>query len=375
MGSSSIHLRSNVSGFAEEKAAKENHTVWYPSSTEQTLQKLWNETSKFPVDYSCPNMSGAVSFKFYLFSSEKSNLTSDGFDRCIVVLGLIIGFLGFVGNSATIFKILWDKKFHTPTFIALACLAVPDLLNIINVCLSRFSNLPLYIRNNYISPECVSAFIIVYFLYETIYTSSSAHIVFLCLIRYLLTVHPLKAKIRLTRIMVMRCSIMIWIFCSLFSASISIIISGHGKISTDEGKIRSIASFSTRIAVSGLLSICAIVTIHILKMKALKHSSTTKGINRKMHIIISIILLIFTCFQIFRITCFISGLSKSFSFEHSMFSENHYPYVHDIVFLLVLLNFACNPYLLFFASMIVSCRKRFHPTKSTNVRINERHFF
>ncbi|XP_062595349.1 kappa-type opioid receptor-like [Saccostrea cucullata] len=375
MGSSSTNLRWNVSGFAEEKAAKEIHTVWYSSSIEQTLQNRWNETSKFPADYNYPNMPGTNSIKFYLFSSENSNLTSDGFDKCIVVLGLIIGFLGFIGNSATIFKILCDKKFHTPTYIAIACLAVPDLLNIINVCLSRFSNLPLYIRNKYISSECVLAFIIVYFLTETIYTSSSAHIVFLCLIRYLLTVHPLKAKIRLTRIMVIRCSIMIWIFCSLFSASILIMILGQGKFSTDEGRIRSIASFSTRIAVSGLLSICAIVTIHMLKMKALKHSSTTKGINRKMHIIISIILLIFTCFQIFRITCFIVGLSKSFSFEHSMFSGNHYPYAHDIVFLLGLLNFACNPYLLFFASMIVSSRKCFHPTKSTNVRMNERHFF
>ncbi|XP_062595255.1 type-1 angiotensin II receptor A-like [Saccostrea cucullata] len=221
---------------------------------------------------------------FHLFNSNAIEWTSEWFEKLTVVLVLIIGLLGFVGNVVTICTVLCHKKFHTPTFVAISCLALSDTLNIIKMFLDKFSNWNVYF---YVQLKLERDFwVIIISLMQTIEYCSNIYIVFLAMIRYLLTVQPLESKIRLTASIVMVCSIMIWLYASLFSAFIFVMIFFIFKNSPRQFEMRRLLIIIINILWE-LLSLCAIIIIHTKKMKALKNSSVRNNIYRRMNETIS----------------------------------------------------------------------------------------
>ncbi|XP_062620051.1 olfactory receptor 1E16-like [Saccostrea cucullata] len=330
LGNTSIAAEWNSLKLYEDTIQNDISSFWHYVPEEEISEQSWNKTQ---------NQSD-VSFKFFLFGSCSSKLTSEMFHKSIVLLGLIIGFLGLVGNVVTVFKILYDKKFHTPTFVVIGCIAFSDLLFIVFTFVLKFSNLPYYIFS-----QSYNGFITVRILYGTIFYSSVTHIVLLSVIRYLLIAYPLQSKIQLTPAVIVRCSLVVWVFSSLFSALISI------PLMVDS--IKTLSMLLIRITYSGLC-ICAILTLHILKMKALRKSSIPTSVSRKMNVIILIILLVFICYQI----AYIVFKSASIMLNIETISMNYFVYITDVFFIIGNLNYSCNPYILFFASILCSRRKR-----------------
>ncbi|XP_062609704.1 melanocyte-stimulating hormone receptor-like [Saccostrea cucullata] len=344
----------NSSHIDKETKLNYNSTFWYSlvSPVDQTLQRSLNERKDSSDEFSdIYDFFNVHNLTFHLFNSNAFSLTSEGFEKSTTVLALIIGILGFVGNIVTICTVSCYKKFHTPTFVAISCLALSDALNIIIIFLEKFLALFSYL---YIQMSVYRGsfwYMVASFLPEAIVNCSSAHIVFLSIIRYLLVAQPLESKVRLTASIVLACSVMIWFYSSLFTAFILIMLFTILKYYPSQYRIMKLTFVIIRV-VWGLFSLCAIVIIHIKKMKALKMSSVTNSIHRRMNVVISIILIVFVCYQISCMYIYISALFY-FIFGNSILFMNLL-YSYNIVVLLGLLNFSCNPYILFFASMIVS---------------------
>ncbi|XP_062615304.1 neuromedin-U receptor 2-like [Saccostrea cucullata] len=333
---------SNMNGDTE---LNHNTTVWISGlfPLDRNPHRTWNETQSdfdFIKDFT---------LSFQLFNSYNIDLISYEFEKSVKISALIILILGFVGNVVTICTVLCYKKFHTPTFIAIGCLAFFDTLNIISGFLQHFSTLATYLHNQHVvfdRPFLVMTF---YLLREIIFTCSCSYIVFLSMIRYLFIVHPLQSKIRLSASIVMAMSAMIWIFFSLFSAFKVILITTITKDLSFQNKIMHLNSL-IMYTLCGLLSICAIIIIHIKKVKALKNSFVANNIHRRMNVTISIILSVFICFQI----SVLMHKSALFAFSFNFIPRTLVAYTSFLQFLLGTLNYSCNPYMLFFASQIIS---------------------
>ncbi|XP_061195498.1 type-1 angiotensin II receptor-like [Saccostrea echinata] len=363
MVNTSLPFKWNPTTFDKETTLNHTYSEFrYSMSplTVQPLQKFWNETQNFSAEHNYDgyyNKDATVSLKFFLIDSRRIDLTSERFQKSIVGLSLILGLLGFLGNVVTISKILCDKKLHTPTYVAIGCLAFPDTLNIVTLYLTKFSNLALYAAQKYVFFGSIFEFITVNFLFETIAYSSSSHIIFLSIIRYLLTVHPLRSKVRITASFVMCCSVVVWILCLVPSTLTLLMILWSGRYSIDKMRITSIPFVLMRVALCGLIPICVIIALHLLKMKALRKSSVTNSISKRMDVIISIILSVFICYQISKLLFSVVALSLLFSMENSPFSITHHAYTFDIAVLFGFLNFSCYPYILFLSSMILTYNK------------------
>ncbi|XP_062573899.1 uncharacterized protein LOC134235768 [Saccostrea cucullata] len=315
------------------------------------IQGSWKETEHGSSNYY--DFLKEFSVSFYLFNARAIGLTSEEFEKSTTILALIIGILGFVGNIVTICTILCHKKFHTPTFVAIGCLAFFDMLNIISAMLDKFSTLVTYLKIQHLVFDRAFGIAIGYFLRDILFSCSSSQIVFLYMIRYLLTVHPLQSKIRLTPSIVLACSVMICTFLSLFSAFRLIIITTIIKDPLHLYKIIRLIS-GIIYTLLGLLSICAIIIIHIKKEKALKISPITNNIHRKMNVTISIILSVFICFQISVLIYNSVFFAYKLHNDNNNISETFLLYTYYVALLFAFLNFSSNPYILFFASQIVS---------------------
>ncbi|XP_062607082.1 trace amine-associated receptor 5-like [Saccostrea cucullata] len=311
-----------------------NRTIWF------AMLSSMDGTHTYKTDFTV---------SFFLFDPKIIAETSEGFEKSIAILTLIIGLLGFVGNIVTIFKIVCDKRLHTPTFLAIGCLALPDTLNIIGIFVRKFSDLFIYVVIQHDYNESMFEFLTFYFLDQTFISCSTAHIVFLAMIRYLLIVHPLESKVRLTVPIVMSCSVMIWIYSLLLSAFILIIIATITEDSIDRsGKI--MYTFSILSILRGWLAICAIIIMHIKKVMALNMSSVTNTICLRMNVIICIILsvyvfslipfMLFTCYSLYVVN------------TDSLLSFSFVIYMYDICLIFGIFNFSCNPYVIFWASHI-----------------------
>ncbi|XP_062619858.1 melanocyte-stimulating hormone receptor-like, partial [Saccostrea cucullata] len=190
--------------------------------------------------------------------------TSEGFEKSTTILILTIGLLGFVGNIVTIIKISRDKRFHTPTYLAIRCLALPDTLNIITFILILIAMIMMIMEDSFDRIKTIS------------YTLS---------------------------------------FLSIFQ---------------------------------GLIAISAIIIIHIKKVKALRMSSVTNTIRRRMNVIICIILsiYIFSRIPLLLFMCY----SFYVLFTGNLFSVIFNMYIYNTSLLFGILNFSCNPYIIFLAS-------------------------
>ncbi|XP_062577466.1 thyrotropin-releasing hormone receptor-like [Saccostrea cucullata] len=337
-----------------------NNSFWSSmlSSTDGTLRKSWNKSkSVYDKNISYNDFEVFSTVSFFLFNPSSIADTSEGFEKSIAILILIIGVLGFVGNIVTIFKIRCAKHLHTPTFLAIGCLALPDTLNIFCIFVRKFSDLYSYLLYQPAYNQSSIGFITYSFLDDTLISCSTAHIVFLAMIRYLLIVHPLESKIRLTIPIVMTCSLMIWIYSSLLTAFILIIISTIIEDSKDRTNTISDAFGFYRIF-RMLLSVSAILFIHIKKLRALKMSSNsvTNSIRRKMNVIISIILSIYI-FSLMPLMVLIPHLLHV-RLTGSPFGRTFVSYTYNTSLLFGIFHYSCNPYILFLASHIISKRSQ-----------------
>lgn len=132
------------------------------------------------------------------------------FDRAFTCVTFTIAFFGFVGNLATIGKIVRDPKFHSPTFAAIGLLALADFLSVTCFSLVYMTNLARLWWNFYV-------------IMFISFVSSYLHVCLLTAVRYLFTIHPLQSRQYLTVTAVCLCSLTIWLSSGVFCTLIRLI--------------------------------------------------------------------------------------------------------------------------------------------------------
>ncbi|XP_055999978.1 somatostatin receptor type 4-like [Ostrea edulis] len=281
---------------------------------------------------------------FLLFTLD--NFQSE-YSKTIAVIILVIGSLGLVGNLCTILKIWNDKKFHTPTFAVIGCLALADFLSIVRTYATKFTTLRHFGKG---AQSLIGFFI----AYEMTFFSSIGHMVLLSVVRYLIIVHPLQSRSHLTTLVVILWSVTVWILSlilSLFGALyIDILIS-----SQIENMVQ-IYNWSLNLLylIQALFTFCTIIILHCLKLKSLQSSRVRTKTTKKMNLIIALILGVFLTFQFFITVLGVIRLLSSYR----IFSS-HVPileiarHLEDVAILLQIIHFSCNPYIYFLISCCV----------------------
>jgi hypothetical protein len=263
---------------------------------------------------------------------------------------LAIGSLGLVGNLSTILKIWSDKKFHTPTFAVIRCLAFADFLSIMQFYVVAFTNIvEACARYN------VVIAIVLLIAFEVFYFSSLGHMILLSMVRYLITVHPLQSKIHLTASVVTLWSVTVWIMslvlslCELVYPIMGIFYGQSGNLQTI---ITTLIWSQTFISlIRAFLPFCILITLHCLKMKSLRSSTASKKTKKKMNLIMTVILSVFLTFQ----TMVIVSNTLVVLRYYGILSSNDFKarlmiHLNEVAILLGFVHFSCNPYIYFFFS-------------------------
>lgn len=244
---------------------------------------------------------------------------------------IIIAFLGIVGNIATIAKILHDSKFHTPTFAAIGFLALADFFSIVSFTVSSVANMISFdldmLNFDYytIVRECFDIF----------YLSSTGHVLLLSCVRYLITAHPFHSRQHLTVTAVSLCSLSIW-FVSMICAVAFFFIRA----------VMELYSIIMRVIYHSivLVIVCIIMaSMHFKKLTALQNSlCETRLTEKRMNVVVVLIIMIFVLFNL----SLIAENMYKYMFLQSSIQENSY--LNAITALCAYVNYACNPYILFF---------------------------
>jgi hypothetical protein len=176
------------------------------SGNSMTATNNTSENGTRAVSENTPN----IPFLFFTLGAFQSYPA-----QIMVVIMLVIGNLGLVGNFCTILKIWRNKKFHTSTFVSIGCLAFADFLSIMNCYVFYFTNILSAVCVTHGVPSAVISLIVS----ELSYLSSLGHMMLLFLIRYLVTVNPLQSRSHLTSLVVILWSVTVWIVSLILSVS------------------------------------------------------------------------------------------------------------------------------------------------------------
>lgn len=284
--------------------------------------------------------------------TEKLPLNSSLLSVCILVAAF-----GIIGNIVTMVKIVYDSKLHTPTFAAIGHLAFVNFLALIVLTVHLILVVwVIKIKNLWTQLTVV-------FISDTLYLSSACHVLLLLSVRYLITVHPLQSRRRLTVKAVSLCSMTVWPVSVLFGAIKSYFFYVHKQ--TGSHFMMLINSITYIIF---LLLVCFITfALHVWKIRAIQTSrSATKRIQTRMNLVVTAIITVFAMFQIFAI-------AKSLYIYKGYCSKSKYVGVYTFFHLSMILSgyltFSLNPYIFFFLSFFRSCtmKKKLSAPESTEI--------
>ena len=251
-------------------------------------------------------------------------------DEAFNYICLIIAILGVIGNIVTIIKISCQSRLHTPTFVAIKCLGVSDLVSII-LTTGTLTNIVVILQQNWF------LYIQVYGIcFSTAYFSSSGHILLLSVVRYIILVHPLHGRQYLTTTFVSLGSLSVWILS--FSFCLLVILFLSTNYITDTAKTNVILTIRV---MECLVVVLLVIPMHKRKLMILRQSSVSRQTPRKMTLIVTLIIGIFLFFRLIDIIYMI--LFAFFETEFVLFFKN----MHFIFNLFALINFSSNPYILF----------------------------
>ena len=186
--------------------------------------------------------------------------------------------LGFFGNIITIFKVACNKSLHSPTYCAVACLALADLVCLCMSYVVYYSGVMSYVESfpgteYYIDVIDAARFVS--------HHSSALHVVMLFCVRSLVTVNPFKYGLYFAVKKIIIWSTAIWLISLAF-----VVIAG---LISDSILVNLVYTIYILIFIC-----CALCCLHRKKMKALESSWTgNRTVRRKMNIVVLIILIIF----------------------------------------------------------------------------------
>lgn len=174
--------------------------------------------------------------------------------QVLFYISSVIVLIGVFGNSLTIGLIMFEKKFHTPTYVTIACLSCSDMMALTFSYLFRF-----------VSPfNMVHSFVISGVAISCLHVST-CHVIMFAILRYLIVAHPLWSRKHVGIKAVLITSLCLWIY----GVTYGIIHIRIFKKSNSKAVIVAIDRIFEIVVPLGL-----ILTFHCLKLRHLKRSET-----------------------------------------------------------------------------------------------------
>ncbi|KAL3854715.1 hypothetical protein ACJMK2_013973 [Sinanodonta woodiana] len=195
--------------------------------------------------------------------------TSSGFNtHCMFQYVTIALIFGTAANIAVVVVVLKDRQMHKSTFVVIAALAIPDGIFILaNIIVSIFSIITDKQCRGFGSIQNVVDPIM-----GVIWFSSSFHITFIAVLRYLLLTHPLKADAWLSPKRIIIISGLIWmaggVVMTLLSLANKLGLSGQSTLET---------VLLLTWTILYLIPLIVTIVLHVMKIRRVRSSVKYSG--------------------------------------------------------------------------------------------------
>lgn len=295
-------------------------------------------------------------------TNERTNMTiSDSVgDTCEILcdvycaIDIVLITVGVIVNGIVVWRVARDIELRTPTFVAIASLAVADLGFMIAYFVAMEIECPPHI------PAYESGETVILAFYMTMWVISATHILFLSVIRFILILTPLKSLTYLTVRKTIFMSVGIWIVGIILGIVAGILFVLKQLAIVDS--ISVITMFIIVILGSYFIPLVATIILHAIKLKEVYKAmrSDLPEQVRQMSLMVTIILLLFTILPLPQVvTLFIICFSDDIGFLDN-------PGVEWSLSFGLLLNSCANPfvYAIFSRLFRKSLRKQFCQCKS-----------
>lgn len=188
--------------------------------------------------------------------------------------------LGVLGNFTTILYITCSKHLHTPTFITICSLAITDLTVVV---ISLF--VKMYDNDRFFEGNVLFVALLVLYIAMI---NSSADVVFLFFLRFVLIVYPLKCRQYLTNSFVISTLLVLWGYSFFVVFVIFIIMNSVVPLIYEKTESTNLDTILLVLSIA-VVPILVISVLHCFKMKTLQSSTANTSITRKMSAMIIII--------------------------------------------------------------------------------------
>lgn len=278
--------------------------------------------------------------------------------NCIYKAIEILFIIGVMANIIVIMRIIRDRKLRDPTFVAIAALAVADLLFLsLNLTLS-FESVILTITCG--TPVVIST---PYYLLKSIFWfGANAHVAFLAVLRYLSIAYPIRASVHLTNAKVIISSIVIWVIGVFVMGTLTGFIAAGMVL---PGRSREfLVILWIFVYLLPLIVTCILHALKIFRVRSSTRQSATeatrKSIQRMSRIVILVIVMA-TILPIPRLVSKCLNIAGRDAYPSASF-KTHFVNIANIIFLM---NHTVNPFIYGFMSvrfrqsvkdMFASCR-------------------
>ncbi|XP_060594143.1 melanocyte-stimulating hormone receptor-like [Ruditapes philippinarum] len=197
--------------------------------------------------------------------------------------------IGIVANMFVITRVIRDRNLHDPTFVAIAALAIADLLFLTLNLTTSFERVILSVTCS--SPVIISS---PYYILKSIFWfSANTHVALLAVLRYITLAYPLRANAYLTIKKVIISSIVVWIIGMIITGSLTALI--NAKIILAGRSQEFLLYLWLSVYFLPLVITCV---LHILKICMVKGSisftttdATRKSIQRMSKIVVVVIVM------------------------------------------------------------------------------------
>ena len=300
--------------------------------------------------------------------------------QCIYTAVRLVFIIGVLVNILMVSRVIRDKKLRTPTFIALASLAISDalflLFNIVIGVEFIFTRTTCNTRDrtffNYL-PGLLAMF----------WFSASFHVTFLAAMRYIVLAHPLKALVLLTKKRMIIMSVLIWVVAVLTFGTIMLTNrirdkpmqgASTGQRRAKRDYIKIITWFLTYFMPIVITSLLHFVKILVLKRNSAKQTQIQANVldGRRRHSsrrMARVIILIIIAGVILPLPTLILEMLKDVS-DIDIKDVTLRSHLRGIAKTLFLLSFSINPFIYSFGSKTFrnSLRRMTLSKKSLNAR-------
>ncbi|XP_033764126.1 neuromedin-U receptor 2-like [Pecten maximus] len=268
--------------------------------------------------------------------------------RAVAVIISLVAIPGAVANALVCVRVCADPRLRTPTFTALALLALADFLFILlkynsvvvlHFFYNGFANTPFYL--------------LVMDSLATICGASSAyHVVLLYSFRYFKLVYPLKGYLWFTVKKILAISGGVWLGCTIFISAYIVTV----YLMADSHPVLAFVFNIITTIVMAFLPLLIILILHFMKTAKLRNSiaATRADVTRIMSRMVTAIVIVYI------ITTTPANVRDIVSLGFQPLDSSSYHVFEEICRVLMFVNFAANPfiYLLFsshFRQSVLAC--------------------